>query len=188
LCAPSGFPFVEATFPNSNWCAGDTCLVAPPAGATTIRLSQPETGSLCLSGTAQSDTGFILRFTRFTGPGVDKVLSIFNADVLGITQLRFTIDRPPPGGVLVWAATIHSTVCHANLDCLTFGFELPNRITQSGTTTASLVDFAPDSGPTFDTRGLDAIGFSVGKGDYDFCVRDFQFLDANGVEVREPRP
>jgi hypothetical protein len=200
VCHPSGFPFVGATFPNSDWCNGAMCLAAPPDGGMTIRLSQPETGTLCLSGTAKRKvagfTSFIMLFVEQDRSGT--IVNWLNADVLGITQVRFTVDRPPPGGVSVWATTVKKTVGCAFLpDCLTFGFNLPQRITESGTTTASWADFDPDSGPRFDARALGNIGFDVFKGDddagvasldYDFCVRDFQFLDANGVEVKAITP
>ncbi len=72
------------------------------------------------------------------------------------------------------ATTLHSDVCNGT-DCITFGFALPNRITAAGTTTAHLVDFVNNPPQTFDTRAVDAIGFDVGPGDFDFCVRDFHF-------------
>jgi hypothetical protein len=37
--------------------------------------------------------------------------------------------------------------------------------------------------PMNSTRALDEMGFDVAPGDFDFCVRDFQFLDASGAVV-----
>ena len=185
-CLPSGFPFVQSSFAHSSVCNG-ICQIASPAG-TTILLRQPTTGTICLSGTnsASDGTGLLVDFTVLAhvgpAPGDNVVLKRFNADLLGITQLRFAVDRPPSGGITVSAATLHSDLCHG-VDCLTFGFVLPNRITQSGTTTAFLRDFASNTAQTFDTRALDDIDFAVGPGDFDFCIRDFQLLDAAGAEV-----
>ena len=78
--------------------------------------------------------------------------------------------------------TIHSDVCNG-IDCLTLGFTLPNLITEPGTTTALLTDFVNNPPQPFDTRALDSMDFVAGPGDFDFCVRDLQFLDASGVPV-----
>jgi hypothetical protein len=186
-CAPSGFPFANFSFAHSDACSGP-CTATSPTG-TTIRFSQPKAGTLCLSGTnpTLTGTGLTLIFTVFSSqvfPGYMKVLNgFFNADLLGIRQFRFTIDNPPSAGVSVGADTIHSTEC-AGVDCLWFGFTVPNRITQSGTSTVAFTDFVANPVRRFDTRGLDAIGFDVEPGDFDFCVRDFHFLDINGAEVK----
>lgn len=191
ICLPSGFSFVKATFAHSNTCNG-ICPAASPVGPWTILLSQPQAGTLCMSGTNPdpTGTGLALSFPEFgqLSPGTLMVLKRFNADLLNITQVRFTIDSPPSGGISVSATTLNSDVCNGN-DCR-LGFALPNRITASGTTTASLVDFISDWNPpkpVFDTRALDTIDFAVGPGDFDFCVHDFQFLDANGAVVL-PKP
>jgi hypothetical protein len=194
ICAPSGFPFVQAAFAHSNLCSG-VCPTTP--AGTTIHLSQPADGTLCLSGSnpnAADKTGIILSFNVVSSAGLtathDTVLKMFNADVQGITQVRFTIDRPPPAGVSVWADTLHSTECN-NLDCLTGSFALASPITATGTTsvttTASFTDFIPNPPQTFDTRALSDIAFDVGQGDFDYCLRDFQFLDASGAVVL-PKP
>jgi hypothetical protein len=139
-----------------------------------------------LSGTnpSQDGTGLTLDFTKLAqlSPSSLMVLQRFNADQLGIKQVKFTIDSPPSGGISVSADTLHDDVCNG-VDCITFGFALPSRVTAAGTITAALVDFVANPPQTFDTRALDAIGFDVGPGDFNFCVHDFQFLDANGVAV-----
>jgi hypothetical protein len=184
-CLPSGFPFSQVAFAHSYACNG-VCPAASPAG-TTILFSQPASGTLCLSGTNPDPLGtdLTLVFTEGTTDprtGTDTVTRRFNADDLHITQVKFTIDRPPSDGVTVSATTLHGDVCH-ELDCITFGFTLPGRITASGTTTARLVDFVSSPPKTFDTRALNWIDFAVGPGAFDFCVRDFQFLDASGAVV-----
>jgi hypothetical protein len=76
------------------------------------------------------------------------------------------------------------------LDCIGYGFVLP-LIMGPGRTTARLVDFLqrdPQSpNQTVDTSSLEHIGFIPAEpGSYDFCVRDFKFLDDTGVEVTPP--
>jgi hypothetical protein len=197
-CSPTGFPFTQFTFAHSNSCMG-LCAATPdaygfgkpPQPGTTIRLSQPETGKLCMSGTNVQDAGFFLVFTMISTDmlGVDyqKVWKRFNAEQLGITQVRFTIDTPPPGGINVSVTTLHADVCTATRMC-GWQFALPNPVTESGTTTASFVDLTSVPSQTFDARALDSIGFDMGAGDFDFCIHDFQFLDINGVEVKEVKP
>jgi hypothetical protein len=183
-CLPSGFPFARSAFAHSYACNG-ICPAVSPAGPWTIVLNQPQTGTLCLSGTNPHPmgTGLSLDFTTLAqlSPSSLMVLERFNADLLGIKQVRFTIDSPPSGGISVSAYTLHADVCNG-VDCLTF-FALPTRVTAAGTITVALVDFVATPPQTFDTRALDAIGFDVGPGDFNFCVHDFQFLDANGAVV-----
>jgi len=155
-----------------------------------IRLSQPKSGTLCLSGTNPAqDTAFFLGFTVFStemlSADYQKVWKMFDADLIHITQMRFAIDTPPPGGVRVSGYTIHNSECSASANCL-WTFALPNPITVSGTTTVSFADFTSMMDHPFDARGFHALDFDVGPGAFDFCVHDFQFLDANGVEVSLP--
>jgi hypothetical protein len=197
-CDPTGFPFAQVAFAHSNSCMG-LCAATPdaygfgkpPQPGTTIRLSQPEPGRLCLSGTNLQDAGFFLIFTVLStdmfSPDYRKVSKLFDAERLGITQVRFAIDTPPPAGVNVSMLTIHEPVCTATNAC-GWQFSLPNPVTASGTTTASFVDLTSVPSHTFDARALDGMGFDVGPGDFDFCVHDFQFLDINGVEVKEVKP
>ena len=63
---------------------------------------------------------------------------------------------------------------------------MPNLINQSGVVTIAFSDFINDSGVSFDTRALNDILFEVNPGTFDFCVHDFQFLDANGAVVAAP--
>jgi hypothetical protein len=58
---------------------------------------------------------------------------------------------------------------------------------QSGPVVVPLSDFVqsyPDQGPLkFDTSALDALGFELDAGDFDFCLSDLKLLDADGKEV-----
>ena len=64
---------------------------------------------------------------------------------------------------------------------------VPLTITAPGPQVAPFADFEqtrPGVTQTFDTSALEHIEFGVGqRGDYDFCVHDFKFLDAAGNEV-----
>jgi hypothetical protein len=170
-------------------------------------LSQSETGALCLIGAAEANqrlegdqqervrgpggwAGFRLIFSTFSAPPNAKLINHFNADALDITQLAFTIDRPPSDGVQLTSDTLQSNECLGAVgspaSCIAFGPDLPTRITASGRTTVSLADFRSALGPDqkFDTRGLNKIGFEVGAGAFDFCLSDFEFLKANGEVVK----
>ena len=189
ICAPTGFPFVQYAFAHSTLCAGVGCPTVP--AGTTIRLSQPADGTLCLSGTdpgAGDTTGFILGFTVFSTERLTathtEVLTRFNADLHRITQMRFTIDRPPAAGVTLWANSLIDDVCSPG--CYSPASALANPIVATGTATSvtattALADFA--SPQTLETRALASISFDVGQGDFDFCVRDVQVLDAGGAVV-----
>jgi len=185
-CTPRDFPFVRFVFVTADWCFGDSCHEEPPPGGTTVQMTQPEAGVLCLSGTVTGEDGWAnisLNFPVFTqadAAGDFKVLEMLNTEALGITQMKFTIDRIPAGGLTLEAATFHSDFCG---DCLTFGFVQPELVTGSGTATVSLADFYSPAGDAFDARALAAVFFTAKTGAYDFCLRDFGFLDAHGDEV-----
>ena len=59
--------------------------------------------------------------------------------------------------------------------------------TSVATTTVSFADLVSSPPGMLETRALATLGFDVGPGDFDFCVRDFQFLDASGAVVL-PKP
>lgn len=181
LCAPPGFPFVSRTFAVTESCAGSGCVPPNPS------VTQPETGTLCISGTAPAygSAGFPL-VLLLTSPDFGALLQAFDADALGITDVSFTIDSLPEGGIIVDAGIVPDADCSSTFDCVAFGFTLP-RITEAGTMTVPLVDFLQSvpASPfqAFDTSAISHIGFTAGEGPYDFCVRDFKFLDAAGDEI-----
>jgi hypothetical protein len=181
ICEPSHFPFVERAFVATETCPGPDCHAPNPT------LTEPETGTLCVSGTAPSHgAGLILLLFR-DNADASQVLQAFNAEALGITGLSFTLDSPPPGGIIVEAGIVVTLDCPSSLfDCLWFGFTLP-RLTEPGTKRVALVDFMQSDNQsayqTFDTSSLSHIELNVGAGPYDFCIRDFKFLDASGIAV-----
>jgi hypothetical protein len=181
FCAPNGFPFVTRAFSVTESCVGPGCLPPGPA------LTQPETGTLCLSGTAPvgEEAGFpLILFT--SSPDFGQIVEPFDAIALGITHLSFTLDSVPEGGVLVDAGIVATRDCSVSFGCLGLGFMAP-RITDAGPVTIPLADFQqidperPEQ--DFDASSLSHIGFTVGPGPYDFCLSDLQFLDANGDPV-----
>jgi hypothetical protein len=181
LCAPIGFPFVTRTFAVTTSCVGSGCPRPNPT------LTQPEAGVLCMSGTAPGshEAGFPLILFSST-PDFSTIVRPFDADALGITDVSFTIDSLPEGGLLVDAGIVRPGDCSNTLECVGFGFTLP-RIIDAGPTTVPLVDFLQSdpasSDQTFDTSSLSHIGFTAGEGPYDFCLSDFKFLDAFGDSI-----
>jgi hypothetical protein len=195
-CTPSQVPFADAAIAVSDTC-GSTCpLLAAdtPPGETTATLSQPKAGTLCLSGVvspggwAQIVLVFAVRNQERTA-----ILRTFDANALGITQMEFTIDSPPSGGVSVSAAITTALSCPDGLfGCFTYGFDLmiapgssvPANYTTPGPVIAPFADFKQTvDTQTFNTSALEHVVFSVGVGSYDFCIRDFKFLDAQSNEV-----
>jgi len=64
---------------------------------------------------------------------------------------------------------------------------LPGFVTLGGDVTKGSATANPaDPSVKFDPSLLDMVSFSVGPGDYNFCIRDFRFLDASGQEVVTP--
>lgn len=200
ICHPPAFPFVQIAPGLTASCDSGgpgAALCNPPTGTTMPTLSQPVAGKLCLSGTEVGNgLAFLgLYFTEYNRD-LTKVLKTFDADLRGITQVAFTIDSPPSGGVWVDGSIVTSFDCPTGvLGCAAHGFKLmtaplsnvPLRITESGPQVAPFASFqqmAPNPSRPFDTTVLDGFNFWVGAGDYDFCIHDFRFLNAAGIEVK----
>jgi len=203
-CAPSGFPFVKFAVANSDAClpSATSCPLpetAPP-GDTTARLSQPEAGTLCFAGTVKPG-GWALLVLNFPKVNIDRtrILETFDADALGITQAAFTITSPPSQGLRMSGGTTKVLECPSPDRCLISGFSLmtapdspvPVSIAMPGPWSAPFANFRQtdptqgDPSQKFDTKALHFLAFDPGVGPYDFCVRDFRFLDANGDAVPE---
>jgi hypothetical protein len=206
ICQPSGFPFMQLAFSVSDLCGGPVAFCAlgknVPSGETVANLSQPTAGKLCLSGAVAPGGWAQLAFGfRELTPGATGVLK----NAVGISQLRFTVDTPPSGGLVVDAA-IHTTeqcpsdaakcqtICGSDsLDCFTYGFDLmtapgstvPVNITTAQTVTAPFANFKQTvDGHSFDTTAIDhlTLGLTT-QGPFNFCIHDFNFLDAQGNVV-----
>ena len=207
-CSPGRFPFVNTAIAASDSCGGNCPLLAAdtPVGKTTATLSQPEAGTLCLSGIVSpggwAALGLVFAVwavgnqarTDMNQPRTE-ILKKFNADALGITQVAFTIDSPPGVGVSVSAAITTATSCPDGASgCVTTGFDLmsgpgssvPVNYTGFVPVTAPFANFKQSVGTqSFDPTALQHLVFGVGPGSYNFCVHDFKFLDAQGNEVMD---
>ena len=188
----SGIPFVAQALAPSDYCTANNlvnlCLkgVPIPQGETTSTLSYPQLGKLCLSGRV-SPGGWAALAIEFAPKSLDRttILSAFNAAGRGITQLTFTIDTPPSQGLTPNLHMVTATECPGNyLNCFKSpGFHLVS-ITTPGRVTAAFTDFTPDDLTLpLDTTRLHELSFSIASGDFNFCIHDLKFLDANGNEV-----
>jgi hypothetical protein len=187
ICQPSGFPFVGTTWAFSDICDGADCPL----------LTEPEPGTLCLSGAAPVP-GARPHFPLILIDG--RHMPPLDAAALGITQLSFTIDSPPPPGVFVGAGMVVETGagCFENpRNCQRF-FELA-RITEDGPHIAAFSDAVQlDAASSYQVLDLRVLGsilfgvydaeFGVNEGEYRFCVRDFKFLNDAGDEVTPAPP
>jgi hypothetical protein len=174
FCEPEGFPGIDGAFAVALSCAGANCQ--PPNPTLTL----PEPGKLCVSSAAPpGDTaGFHLSFP-FDTP--------LDADALGITQLSFTLDAPPPGGVILDMSMRIPCECANFLPaCIAFGFQVP--LTGAGKHVVALTDVVQTDSkspyPLLNTHSLEGFGFTfIADAPYDVCVSDLEFLDADGNVV-----
>lgn len=176
-------------------------------GVSTARVTNPVPGTVCMTGTladagpTYTNWGAILGFP-IAEANADKtgILSPFNAEQLGITQVQFTIESPPVTGVGPAITQVAKLECKDDLaSCLTAApFYLKNEagaqalITTTRTMTAPLGTAAQptwgDPQLALDPTRLFGLQFGVGtlQGtslDYDFCVHDLRFLGADGKEI-----
>ncbi len=168
------FPWVNGMFSNTD-----------ASGATKQTLSNPA-GKVCMSGTSLEYAALTL--TLGTGPAQpcspnDELTCIFfDANALGITQLEFTLETPPSGGVTPQLDAVVIALPPAAFDWAGGGVSTttPQR--------ASLNDFLyPNLTLELDLSKVVVVAFNVRAAEYyDFCVRDLKFLNAAGVEVLPP--
>jgi|SRR4051812_46383677 hypothetical protein len=182
VCNPPGFASVKRAAAVTDYCFvtdASTCpaTTIPPAGSTTAHLTQPAAGKLCMAGTAASNGWAILglRFLDTRNPD-GTVVTSFHPVEAGIAAYEVAIDSPPSGGISP------STYGGFHLQ-LPSG--LPVVVTDPGPLMVPLSGFVSDSDPSVTVLPDDvqAVGFDVGPGDYDFCIHDFKFLDAAGNPV-----
>jgi len=156
------------------------------AAETTVTLSHPEAGKLCLSGHVADGgiAGFNLELAR-RNPDATEILETFDADARGITQAAFTVDSPPRAGVSLLLHILRQTACPDGAMKCDYP---PNFVygtsTDAGPIVAPLVSFiSDDSSVALNTHELVDFLFQVGPGDYDFCIHDFRLLDSKNKEV-----
>jgi hypothetical protein len=211
VCNPSGFAFAQLALAVSDFCSGPVAACALgasiPTGETMADLSQPDAGTICLSGVI-SPGGWAQLALAFSivSPDGTALLKKFDANVLGISQLQFTIDAPPSSGLSADAAintdepcpsdaAACSTMCFSDShSCFTYGFSLmiapgssiPLNITTPGTVIAPFANFRQIvNNHSFDTSAFDHMSWNLSsQGPFNFCIHDFKFLDALGNEVK----
>jgi hypothetical protein len=187
LCPPDlkGMPFVAFIVWYSDFC-GPCSGDPPPLGESTVTLSQPEPGKVCLTGKVSPGglAGFNLELATRTTTGISEP---FNAARLLITQIAFTVDSPPSAGLSMAAAALVQYDCPNDpLACSGPNFSF-NTITAAGPLIAPFSDFkSSDPTQVLDTSKLVQVFIQNHQaGDYNFCIHDLKFLDAQG-NVVEP--
>ena len=152
-------------------------------------MSYPAPGKLCLAGRVSPGgfAGLNLNFATRNQDGT-KILEPFDAASRGITQMAFTIDSPPSTGLTIGITAIAQLDCPGDpLACSSPGFIIEAAATP-GPVVVSLAALKSVDAPTLvlDTSKLDAMFLQYHQaGDYNFCIRDLKFLDAQG-NVVEP--
>jgi hypothetical protein len=199
ICKPAGVAAVQFAAVRSDACAESAVSArdCPDAASdTTVKLNQPEDGKLCMKGNAVSPSGWawlIMGVGTFNKDG-SAATSVLDAKKLGATELRFTLENPPADGLTLLAATVHSYECGSAgpPGCLGEGFGLMSGprsnqrriLTEAGEQQAPFKDFSrSDPYDPFNIEALHGFIFEIPPGDYDFCVSDFHFVDADGHDV-----
>jgi hypothetical protein len=173
-------------------------------GNSTGRASNSAAGKVCMSGTladagpTYANWGALLALPADKrNPERTRILAPFDAAGLGITQVQFTIESPPITGVMASITQVAQLECpDAPADCLTAAaFDL-QLVTKAGTITAQLSAAKQpnwgDPSLVLNPAMLHGLQFSATSAqgaslDYDFCIRDLKFLDAEGKEVGPAR-
>jgi hypothetical protein len=179
---------------------------------TTATLNNPQPGTLCMSGVLANagpngaNWGAILGMDFIEwNEDETEILKWLDAQAFGITQLKFTLESPPPGiGVGLGLDMVTHTECAVSPGYCSSGGRL--RLMTGDTPFAYLTP--GDKGPlpisafvqppwetstlTLDTSKLLSLGFVLGSNSgealsYEFCISNLRFLDANGNEVVDPR-
>jgi hypothetical protein len=199
ICKPAGVAGVEVAGVRSDACADSKVSQrnCPDASSeTTVTLSQPEDGKLCMKGTAADPNGWVwlIMGVGSWNKQLTAVTSVLDAKKLGATGLSFTLENPPADGLTLLAGTAHGHDCGSAgpPGCLGEGYVLMTgprsnqfrSLMESGEQQAPFKDFSrSDPYDPFDIEQLHDFIFEIPPGDYDFCVSDFHFVDAKGHDV-----
>ena len=185
-------------------------LAATQAGDSNSAELRFEDGAVCMSGTSAGWAMLGLALVDFAPEPITAGFlcttegalgganpQLFDAAALGIERLQLTIDSPPSSGVTVGIVGVVEDDPASTEDCLAgrsfYMMDGWNMMTvaESGTTVESaLSDFIIAEWEQEPTLELDPTQLNMIRitlegeaGDFDFCVRDVRFLDANGDEV-----
>jgi hypothetical protein len=178
---------------------------------TTAALDNPEPGRLCMSGrlanagTNEVNWGAFLAMDFVVwNPDQTAILEWLDARALGITQLEFTLDSPPADiGVSVGLVMLTDMGCTTPGLCSKGGrFRLMTGdspfayLTRGAKGPLPLTAFIQPPWDTstlaLDPSKLYGLSFILGSNsgaaiDYDFCISNLKFLNANGDEVFDPQ-
>jgi hypothetical protein len=166
------------------------------AGGVSTAVVEYSRGRFCMSGTVDSGPGgsgwgAILLLGLGVADATGTMITPLDVSARGITQVRFTVEDPPLTGILPQMAELENAACTTVPDCLVT-FDAPPSVIDPGPVTMALTDFArPDDGhpnTTLDPTLISWIQLYVAPLPgmalpYDFCIREFAFLDASGREV-----
>ena len=199
VCGVKGLPFVKAALPSTDaWGPGEP---APGPGETTATVTQPESGELCMAGHLEQGWGYLtLLFGSIDSNG--WWYDTLDATALGIASIEFALDSPPEDGLAVQLVSAVPGCKLSPLECQHWGFFLnegdppvPFVTNQATVVHAPVAGFVrePYVDPSWEfdpshltTLQIGAGAFDAVSGDYDFCVHDLTFLNADGVAVLPP--
>ena len=196
LCAPAGFPYVAAIGSRSDACPGGIAdaSCAKPLSKTTNIVSNPAPGKVCMKGTVAGREGFawlIVQVDQWDKP-YHHIVSVLDADALGIEGLRFTVDTPPTSGMTMFSTTAHQTQCFDGPPgCytawnLTTGPRSNNLevIKEPGVVNAPFDNFSSDDpNQTFDSKRVGDFIFVLGARTTTTASPTSRFVDADGGEI-----
>jgi len=194
VCDIQGVPFVQAALPSTDsWGPGQP---EPPPGKTQATVTQPEPGKVCLSGRLELGWAWLtLAFADWQAATGWR--GTLDATGLGIERIEFKLESPPQVGVEVQLVSAVPDCTQSPVDCQHWGFMLTTgtppivAIKETGVVSAPLSAFvrtsSTDPSWQFDASAFTTLqigpGAGTATGDFDFCVSQLRFLDANGAEV-----
>ena len=186
----AGLPFIGGAVTFANEGAGSSA-----------RLSVPELGTLCLSGSLVDgdDWGaeMVLPVAARANMG-KKMVSLFDAGALGIASLKFRLDPPEGGRMTLMADVVTQCDCPDHpFECVVGGrytlsnseHTAPVRFSEPTTVVAKLADFLPHDleEPLEGTDRLAEFLLHLEApeepSDYEFCVSEVEFRDEAGNVV-----
>jgi hypothetical protein len=178
--ATPGLSFFQSAFAALGSSPGGTPTPREQnaSGVPTVTVSYPERGKVCVSGDDGATLALDLTNQAWDGVTKHPETAVFRGRALGITAMSFTLETPPSTGVNL--SFLGAGPC--NEPVFSDAERGGNRVVVASEETTTL-SFATDFGPGFDPNALVLLFLGVGPGNYDYCVTNLKFLDANGTEV-----
>lgn len=200
VCGVTQTPFVHSVFSTTSDIPNP--FTDPRAGETS-QVTAPEPGMFCATGSVNYGYAFLaLSFVQ--GDERTPFASGLDAYALGITQIRFDVDRVPLSHLAVQLTSVTPGCLPEEESCMQHSFYLHESdapagvespvvsITQPTQVTAPIADFELAPFVTEDwalnTSALATLNVGIGAfggvtEDYDFCISHVTFLDESGSEV-----